>query len=238
MSAVAPDIAMPIKAAARYNMYATIHKGLRACMCNAVVSLGHLDPDDPADVERVSHAVREMLDFCLVHVELENRFQHVAMEKAVPGSASRAGQDHAGHVERIAALKAQVESMASDHAAARRLYRELASFVAHNFDHMEFEETEHTAVLWQSYTDAELVSIEERVLEYTDAHLSPAQLRTIFHWTILNTNQAERIDFVVRRRRTSPPERFAKAVAFMRSILPESDWRKLCDATALDGLRG
>ena len=39
----------------------------------------------------------------------------------------------------------------------------LALFIAENFEHMHYEETEHNAVLWAHYTDAELAELPDTV---------------------------------------------------------------------------
>ena len=50
------------------------------------------------------------------------------------------------------------------------LYRQLTLFMAHNFEHMNEEETAHNAVLWAHYTDAELVGIHDALVASIPPH--------------------------------------------------------------------
>src|SRR5512139_2725091 len=132
-------------AAPRYNMYAFIHKALRAFMGDTLSGIGRMDPDDAADLEGGIDQLRELLDLCRLHLEHENRFVHPALEACAPGSSSQVAGEHVHHAADIDALDELADAVvlapagAARAAAANRLYRQLAVFVGINFEHMDYE---------------------------------------------------------------------------------------------------
>ena len=78
----------------RYDIYAFIHKGLRAFMAHTLVRVGRLDAHDPAEVAEVSAEVQGLLDICRAHLRHENDVVHAAMEARAPGSTERIAHEH------------------------------------------------------------------------------------------------------------------------------------------------
>ena len=152
----------------RHDLYAGIHKGLRAFMTHVLLRVGRLDAHDPADVAEAMEEVRALMDLCESHLTHENAFIHTAMEARRPGSTAALAEDHEAHVRAIAHLRAMLHLVPGSDEAAHALYHALAAFVAHNLEHMGEEETGHNAVLWATHTDDELRGIHQAIL----AHLS------------------------------------------------------------------
>ena len=151
-------------AAPRLDMYAGIHKALRAFMADTLLGLGRMDVDDDLEFAQTCDRVMQLLALCRSHLQHENQFIHAAMEAREPGASARVEAEHAGHEEAIVALAAGVSQLLSCARAARpatahAVYRQLSLFIAHNFEHMNEEETAHNRVLWQHYTDEELVRL-------------------------------------------------------------------------------
>ena len=139
--------------ATRTDLYVGIHKAMRALMSDILVAVGRMDPEDESEFEWVSSRVLQLADFCTAHLTHENEFVHVAMETCQPGSSERVGQEHQQHATAIARLKTAMHQMRSGQGEQRArealsLYRQLALFVAHNFEHMHVEEAAHNQVLW------------------------------------------------------------------------------------------
>ena len=134
----------------RIDLYAAVHKGLRACMAHVLVEAGRMDTTDAEDTTRTLESVRHLLLLCRSHLEHEDTFLHGAMEARRPGSAAETLGDHAGHKQAFVDIENAVRAVeeAEAHArpfAARRLYALLARFVADNYEHMHVEETHNNA---------------------------------------------------------------------------------------------
>src|SRR5215467_2411959 len=84
-------------ASIRLNLYAGVHKGLRACMAHVLVETGRMDTTDNEDMTRALAAVRHLLVLCRSHLEHEDTFVHAAMQARRPGSAATTLGDHEHH---------------------------------------------------------------------------------------------------------------------------------------------
>lgn len=218
----------------RMDMYAFIHKALRAYMSDTLVALGRVDVNNEPELGQICDRVRQLLDFCRAHLRHENDFIHPAMERHLPGSAAAVAQEHVGHVQAIATLAdgtAQLVACAPERRAplAHALYRQLALFVAHNFEHMQQEETQHNAVLWAHYSDAELVAIHDRLV----ASIPPEEMGVVLRWMLPHLTPDERAMMLADMRRSAPPPAFEAALALARAQLTPREWDKLARALEL-----
>lgn len=218
----------------RMDMYAFIHKGLRAFMSDTLTGLGRVDTGDELEMSQACARVLQLLDFCRSHLHHENAFVHPAMERAAPGSAATVAHEHEGHERAIAALAAgtaQLMACARERRArvAHALYQQLALFVAHNFEHMQLEETAHNAVLWAHYSDAELAAIEGALV----ASIPPEEMRVVLRWMLPCMAPAERALMLGDMRRNAPPQAFEAALAVVRPHLTQIEWDKLARALEL-----
>jgi hemerythrin-like domain-containing protein len=218
-------------AAARFDLYAAIHKALRLFMTDTLTRVGRLDPQDPADVAATLAQLGGLLEACRAHVAKENAWLHPALEARRPGASARIAGEHDDHLDAIAALEAEAVALrALPHAAgAHRLYRHLARFVAHNFEHMEVEESEHNAVLWAAYSDAELLQIHQAIL----GSIEPAEMEHILRWMVPAASPSEQAQMLLPMQSQMHPEAMRAVLALVRPHLDAGAWTKLARALGL-----
>ena len=224
------------QAAPRVDMYAGIHKALRALMADTLLHLGRADCDDAQELEEAVQRLLQLLELCRGHLHHENEFIHRAMEARAPGASGQIAHEHAQHEEQIAALAAQARALSYAAVPARAaevlaLYRALSLFVAHNFEHMHVEETANNAVLWARYTDAELIEIHDALV----ASIPPEEMMFILRWLVPYLNPAERLALMADMRAHAPAPAFAAAIETVRPHLNERDWAKLAAGLRLPG---
>jgi hypothetical protein len=222
-------------AAPRVDLYAGIHKALRALMADTLLGLGRADCEDAIELAQITQRVLQLLDFCRSHLRHENEFVHRAMEARAPGASSQIAHEHAGHEEEIAVLAAQATALLHGETDARAvgtlaLYRALSLFIAHNFEHMHVEETAHNAVLWARYTDAELMEIHNALV----ASIPPEEMMFILRWLVPFMNPAERAAMMADMRAHAPAPAFAAALDVVRPHLGAREWAKLAASLGLD----
>ncbi|MFL6661354.1 MAG: hemerythrin domain-containing protein [Rhizobacter sp.] len=219
----------------RHNLYAPIHKALRLFMTDTLVRVGRLDVDDPAEMAATLGQVDALREIAASHLAHENDFVHPAIEARQPGTAERIAGEHVEHLQAIDALGEDLRQLrAADGparpAAAMRLYRHLALFVADNFQHMHFEETVHNAALWAHYDDAELKALHDRLL----ASIPPAETMLVLRWMVPALSPAERAGLVGELMAVLPPPALQAVLRTVRPHLDDAGWGKLARAVGIE----
>jgi hypothetical protein len=225
--------------APRLDLYAGIHKALRALMADTLLALGRTDTDDALELAQASQRVMELLDFCASHLQHENDFIHAAMEARAPGACEAIAhehEEHERHIDELSGLAGALLTLGAQQraGAALELYRQLALFIAENFQHMHVEETAHNAVLWSRYTDAELADIHAALV----ASIPPQEMMYVVRWLVPFMNPAERIAMMADMRAHAPAPAFAAALDTVRPHLSDREWSKLTSGLGLPAVPG
>ncbi len=218
---------------ARHDLYANIHKAVRASLTDALLAAGRLDTADAQELAATVAALRETLALCRDHLDTENALVHPALEARRPGSTRRIAGEHEDHAAAIAALVQQVNALANAPRAERdaraaALYRDFALFVGENFVHMHTEETAHNAVLWDAYTDDELVALENTI----KAHHAPAVMARALRWMLPAITPRDRAAMLSGLRAAAPAAVFDGVLALARAHVDAGGLRKLDAALA------
>ncbi len=220
----------------RFDAYDPIHRALRLFMTDTLGRVGWLDPADAAEMQATLGQVEALLALCRSHLEHENQHVHPALEARRPGTTTRVAGEHHEHLEHLAALQADVDRLRqqADAAAAQRLYRHLALFVADNFQHMHHEETAHNQALWDLYSDDELRAIEAGIV----ASIPPEEMAVALRWMAPALPPATRAAFFGGMQQGMPPEAFRAVLNLIRPTLNEQAWAKLARALNLPPVPG
>jgi hemerythrin-like domain-containing protein len=211
----------------RFDMYLAVHKGLRAMMVNTLTTVGRIDSSDEAEVADALAKVRSLLELCRSHLFAENQFLHAAMEARRPGSSSITTNEHVQQEEILERIEGQllaIDCSKSDREAKLlRLYRDLALFVAENFQHMDVEESQNNETLWSLYSDEELHEIHQQILK----SIEPAKMRVFIRWILPYVHHAERVAILKDMQNEMPQPVFQQLLSVVRPHILEGDWRKL-----------
>lgn len=213
--------------ARRYDIYAFIHKGLRAFMADTLLRVGQLDLNDEEETREVIDALLLLLENCQAHLQHENDFVHAAMEARQPDSANQTGADHLEHLQEIARLRAWVSRLSGPEYLQAEilscLYQDLAKFVGDNYLHMVVEESDNNIVLWQNYSDAEIMALNQRLV----ASIPPEEAIVMLGWMVRYLNPSERALLLKNIQKTMPAEAFASLLGSLQTQLTPKNWRKL-----------
>jgi hypothetical protein len=228
------ELARAEPVAPRMDMYAGIHKALRAFMTDTLLGLGRMDVDDDLEFAQTCDRVMDLLQFCRSHLHHENTFIHPAMERHESGASAAVEADHVAHEAAIAALAAGVSHLLGCARAARpvatqALYRQLALFIAHNFEHMNEEETAHNRVLQAHYCDAELVHIHDALV----ASIPPQEMMLVARWMVPYLSPAERTAMLSDIQQHAPAPVLAAVLAQVQPHLTVNEWGKLMRSLGL-----
>lgn len=212
----------------REDLYAGIHKALRACMADTLVSLGRADPADPGDIAGAVDRIVSLMALCASHVKHENEHMHPAVEAHAPGLTEKVADDHDDHLQHIAWLREQAMALpavaeSERPAALHVLYLSLAGFVAENFQHMHVEETRLNPALWTHCDDAELRSLHDALV----ATIDPLEMMQVMRWMLPSLNAPQRLAVLQGMQAHAPVPAFEAVLDTLRPLLSQGDWAKL-----------
>ncbi|GAB3258460.1 hemerythrin domain-containing protein [Chitinimonas naiadis] len=213
----------------RYDIYALLHKGLRAYLSHVLLEVGRTDWRDRANRQSSIVTVRELLGVCEAHLEQKHSRIHPAMEARRPGASKQAHlhyQSHRHSINQLHDVAVTVET--ANHynmdSAGEWLYRELAMFVADNLELMAKEESYNNRVLWETHSDAEIIAIEQQMV----AAMPADRMLPLLRWTVPNLAPDERALMLGEMLRDgASAEVFDCALAMLRALLPPKEWGRL-----------
>lgn len=214
--------------APRLDLYAPIHKALRAWMFDTLVAVGRIDGRDEPVLRTTLRQVEGLLAICASHIEHEHRHLHGVMERDMPGSAREADLAHQAHDRHMRRLRGLVDQVQAVDAAGRfpllmQLYRELAMFVAENLTHMQWEETVHNEALWARHTDAELDAIHDELVQ----SIPPQEMAEVLRRMLPALSPLERCGMLADMRGKMPPQAFDGVLQLAHEVLGAHDWAAL-----------
>lgn len=212
----------------RYDIYAFIHKGLRAWTSEVLSAAGRVDVSDADDCAQLSTALRELIAAHRGHLEHEERFIHPALEAARPGASGQTEAEHAEHLAGLDAIEKTLRAWESSQGAersvaARSLYRELACWTAQALQHMEMEERDNNAVLWSHYTDEQIAALEARLV----GAVAPAAMLAYLHHMVPAMAPFERAQLLGGMQQALPASVFSDILGQIKQRLSSRDWFKL-----------
>src|SRR6185295_13375845 len=71
-----PESGQGTTALPRHDIYAMIHKALRAALADAMLAAGRLDAGDSREITDTVVRVGALLELCTLHLEKENAYVH------------------------------------------------------------------------------------------------------------------------------------------------------------------
>jgi hypothetical protein len=219
----------------RYNLYASIHKGLRRAQGQLMTRLGAIDPANEADVAALIKDMRLMVEMGRKHLKHEDTYIHTEIEKRSAGATTRLADDHDHHERDFLLLEARfadIEATPLDRRSPklRGLYLFYTGFLADDFEHMIEEETETLSLLHRLFSDAELAAIEGNIV----GSVEPGMMMEFIRIMIPAMNPAERLGMLGGMKAAMPVPVFAAIVDMgVKPVLDPADWNKLERALAV-----
>lgn len=214
----------------RHDAYKYIHKGLRMAQCQMLVQLGQADFAAEGAADLLAE-LRALMAFGALHIGHEETHVHVHLNDREPSSTEALDRDHAEHRQSFARLEALIEQVeiAALHdkaAAGHRLYLVYALFIAHDFEHMNEEETVNNDRLWRLFNDDQIIAMERSIV----ASLSPEKAMFSMRLMLPALSRDERAGFLTAIRPGVPAEAFTAMIEHVaRPNLAPADFADLRD---------
>jgi hypothetical protein len=177
----------------RVNIFNQIHKGLRAALYDTAISLQQADFTTEAEAEAALDKIREVVMLFDGHAHKEDHFILPAILPFEPSVSDAFEQEHVADIVLSRKLNAAVDEFytllkAQDRAeAGKRINIEFTAFLVFNLQHMAKEEDLLNQLLWRYYTDAEIIQIQQRIVQGTEPWYQDFYAK----WMLRGINNAE-----------------------------------------------
>ena len=123
-------------------------------------------------------------------------------------------------------LFTETNSPAQNLWAGNELLQAFNSFLAFNVEHMKKEETIINGVLWQHYSDAQLLQKVQEI----GASVPPEENMTLSAWMLKGLSTPEIILWYKGMQQAAPPPVFENFCRLAENTLPSSKWSRIKEA--------
>lgn len=168
--------------APRVNIYGFPHKGLRNALGQLSVKVGSLNPSIENEVSNTVALGNEISTLLKLHLNAEEQFVHPPIEAKLPGSMQHNHEDHNRmevlEDEMVEAINKLEEE--ANPGTITNAYNAVNIFIKEYFRHMEEEETDINTIIWENFSDEEILGWQGNILK----KLTPEEFFTFFKYII------------------------------------------------------
>ena len=220
----------------RIDLFAVVHKALRAELFAAATLAARTDFRSPTDAAQAAAAARALVGLLEEHAEHEDAVVLPELAAIAAELHAAIAADHA----RLEALHREVTSVAARVEAAateaereplgRRLHDRLGRLAAEHLLHMQREEVEVNRALWAHRTDEALIALHARIT----GRIPPDRKAAMLARMLAAASLPERVGLLAALRATMPEALFRGATAPARAALGEAAWREATRAAGYE----
>ena len=213
----------------RFPIYRPIHKAIRHTLFSTSRQVGIADFTDDAVTQECLAALDRTIGILRQHRGYEDAHIHRALERKLPGTTARFAEDH----EEDERLTAEIEQLgvrirnadgAQRVALGIELHERFNAYVGMYLGHLYREETELQKVLWDNFTDAELIAIRAATLRDLPSGGMGGELLPEM---CASFNPDEISLFLKRIKADAPPEVFQRVTQVAESVMQPAMWAKV-----------
>lgn len=194
----------------RHNSFNQIHKGLRAQLYDTALKIQQTDMSQSEAALPVIEQIEEVLYMFESHAHGEDHYFNEPLEKTNPEVATLFEKEHvedhrlANVLSGLITSYKEAASIPERAEKGKHLFYAFNEFIAFNLYHMNKEEIELNAALWDRYTDSEIKSIEQTLVQ----SIPPQKMMKYAKWMIRGINNNELIHWLEEARTFAPPPVF------------------------------
>ncbi|HEX8530768.1 MAG TPA: hemerythrin domain-containing protein [Cytophagales bacterium] len=220
----------------RFKVFDLLHRGIRNALAQLLLQAGKTDFGNPLEVACLGRAGQEIFSLLSIHAADEEEITLAALEEKLPGATSQMVTVH----RKLEKLQNELESQLHDitlrsargesvKEQGRIFYWALNEFYARYLLYMLEEEVDTQELLWQYFTDVELM-VQRR---QTMLRMSSRTLLSWLKYIVPAQSQHERAVFLRGLSATMPYVHFAQAIQVVEGVLSATEWQVLDSELAL-----
>lgn len=205
----------------RVNIYGFPHKGLKNALSQLLYAASRADSADAESIDSLKVLSDEVTLLLELHQDAEDQVVLPALEAKVPGSTAHNASEHDrlhAMVEGIRQQSKQLDAGQSPMAAAG-LFDAVGGFYSDYLKHMAEEEHEINQVIWDAFSDEEIMSWQPQIM----AKLTPEQKMLWFRFIIPALNPFERQIMLGGVRESVPAEAYAGIIEGLKPFMSEEE---------------
>lgn len=216
----------------RFNSFNLIHKSLRARLYDVALKLQQTYFADVEEAEIALEKVEEVVHQFEQHAHHEDTYVLPAVEAYQPQLVESFEKEHVEDIEignrliQLVKMYSTIENTEDRIACGSAICKAFRDFMVFNINHMQREEIEVNRVLWQYYSDAELLQLNSRIT----ASIPPAVMADTAKWMMRSINKGEAITWLKAVKQSAPDPVFQSLFALTETELPESLRAEVQDA--------
>jgi hypothetical protein len=194
----------------RVNIYGFPHKGIRYGLGQLSFKVGSLIFDDKQDLKICKQIADDLSELLNLHLHSEEDFVLKPLEARAPGSTQHNHDDHM-EMERLEHdMNEAIQNLlnAPDQMLMNIAYSKINNFIKEYFRHMSEEETDINKVLWEHFTDEEILGMQGQIL----AKLTPDQFFKWFKYIIPSLSQFEQSLMLGGFKQNAPTEAYTGTI--------------------------
>jgi hypothetical protein len=190
----------------RYNSFNLIHKTLRHMLYDAAVLLQQTNFAETAESNAAIEKIETVVYFFVHHAHHEDNYVLPAVKKydaALVASFEDEYEKYLGlgnKLKNLINIYRNVNFEEERMTAGSAICKAFIDFMIFNLEHMSKEEILINQVLWQHYTDEQLLAINQQIV----ANIQPEEMAFTSKWMIRSINNKEAIGWLLQVKAARP----------------------------------
>jgi len=215
----------------RYNIFNLIHKALRFKLYHTAVTLQQTHFADTDEAAIAFEQLNEVINAFEQHGHHEDRILMPVIVLFQPATIASFEKDHIDD-RRMGEDLQHLQNMY--HAAQNTnerlitgsaITRSFVDYMIFNLQHMQREETDLNQLLWENFTDEEILKINDQIV----ASIPPQEMAVSARWFMQAINSNEVTNWLIAVKQTAPEHVFAGLFELTETCLPEAGRTKVQD---------
>ena len=191
----------------RFNIFNQIHKGLRAMLYNMALTIQHTDFSIEEEGKATLRKLKQVLELYAEHGQHEDSIVFPSVQEAAPTAITALEAEHEKDEQLVNDLLMQIRAYKNADAAEKAsigyaIHLAFQEFVAFNLEHMNKEERTINPLLWEQYTDDQIVGIQRNILRQVSQESNMYYTR----WMLKGLNDSELSTWFQKVKATAPTE--------------------------------
>lgn len=214
----------------RFDVYGSVHKGLRYLMTKLMYELGRADASNESELTSLRKKLQYLCVILRVHAAGEEEFIFPHLEREDKTIFTKLKQAHDKSHEQIEFLREDFKKTTGTNIGdidkvdkMSKFTKQYNTFLSQYFSHLQDEELEANPILWKILSDKELMDILTKI----SSKPIPELRQYFLPYLLKATNHSERVGVLMGMKKGMSETSFSGILSVAKTSLEVSNWQKL-----------